>query len=317
MNLLPDNRQSDLIDRLEGALQVDPSGAWDICVDEGVFRHDSLADQALLFRALGRRAATGPFLAQSLASGMASSLRQEGLAGSLTSGTISASLAFVDGVDAPSAEVWDNVHIRAFDFPPSSVVLVISKDSSAIFASERISVVDHQVCIDERTPMAAAWIAGSPLCTGDGRWWWKGVALASAHLAGIADATLGRASEHARTRMQFGRPIGMFQAVKHRCADMAIQAEAAWCQTAWASMALDAGFSDSKFQASAAKIVAGAAAQANAVAYIQTLGAIGCTAESNAHLYLKQAVLYEHWCGSGTDHRRLLVQAAGAPRIHN
>ena len=43
---------------------------------------------------------------------------------------------------------------------------------------------------------------------------------------------------------KFGRPIGMFQAIKHRCSDMAIQAEAAWCQVAYAALCLSAGLED-------------------------------------------------------------------------
>lgn len=112
-------------------------------------------------------------------------------------------------------------------------------------------------------------------------------ALCSAYLAGIAEVATELAVEHAKTRKQFGRQIGAFQAVKHACADMALRAEAAWAQVSFAS----AGSDPMDEQFAAAFIVAARAAAENAAKCIQLHGGMGFTSEMGIHHLLKRAHL--------------------------
>ena len=119
------------------------------------------------------------------------------------------------------------------------------------------------------------------------------------------------AVDYAKLREQFGRPIGAFQATKHRCADMAVRAEAAWCQTVLAALAAARGQTDAGFHAAAASIVAARAAIDNAEQNVQLHGGIGYTMECDAHLYLKRAHLLERTlCGVRAGQKRLLAEPA-------
>ncbi|MCG2842023.1 acyl-CoA dehydrogenase family protein [Sandaracinobacter sp. RS1-74] len=113
----------------------------------------------------------------------------------------------------------------------------------------------------------------------------------AAALAGIAEATLGAATDYAGLREQFGRPIGSFQAVKHHCANMAVAAREAGDLVTFAALAIDQGRADAAFLAESAFAVAARAAIGNAGASIQIHGAIGFSDEADPHLFLKRARL--------------------------
>jgi len=103
-------------------------------------------------------------------------------------------------------------------------------------------------------------------------------------------------------RQQFGRPIGSFQAVKHRCADMAVRAEVARSLTTFAAVALAEGEETAPRHVAAAKVLATDAALANAADNVQNHGGMGFTWEADAHLYLKRAWLLEHALGTRAAH---------------
>jgi alkylation response protein AidB-like acyl-CoA dehydrogenase len=113
--------------------------------------------------------------------------------------------------------------------------------------------------------------------------------LIAAMLAGNAEGSRDLAVEYAKTRKQFGRPIGSFQAIKHRCADMHVRARTAYAQAMHAAMAAAAEFPDAARQSSAALLVAAEAAIRNAESGIQIHGGMGFSAECAAHLFLKRA----------------------------
>jgi alkylation response protein AidB-like acyl-CoA dehydrogenase len=136
--------------------------------------------------------------------------------------------------------------------------------------------------------------------------------LAAASLAGICGVVQNMAVEYAKIREQFGQPIGTFQAIKHRCADMAVRTEAASAQASFAAIALRDGRADSTFQAIAAKLIAGTYAIASAQENIQIHGAIGTTAELPAHLFLKRAHLLDLCFGAGREQKRHLMACASA-----
>jgi 3-oxochol-4-en-24-oyl-CoA dehydrogenase len=112
----------------------------------------------------------------------------------------------------------------------------------------------------------------------------------AAEAAGLARWTLQTATEYAKVREQFGKPIGSFQAVKHMCAEMLLRSEQVAVAASDAARAAN-GSDDSQLSIAAA--VAAAAgiefAKANAKDCIQVLGGIGITWEHDAHLYLRRA----------------------------
>jgi 3-oxochol-4-en-24-oyl-CoA dehydrogenase len=122
----------------------------------------------------------------------------------------------------------------------------------------------------------------------------RGVDLAAtvlaAEAAGVARWTLETATEYAKVREQFGKPIGSFQAIKHMCAEMLLRSKQAGVAAGDAARA--AGDSDDQQLTVAAAIAAATsiwAAKANAKDCIQVLGGIGITWEHDAHLYLRRA----------------------------
>ncbi|HKY14594.1 MAG TPA: acyl-CoA dehydrogenase [Microthrixaceae bacterium] len=113
--------------------------------------------------------------------------------------------------------------------------------------------------------------------------------LASAEAVGVASWCVDTAAEYAANRIQFGRPIGQFQAVKHRCADALVAVEAARALVWDAVLAVDAGDDGAGVAVAAANSWAPAAAFRAAKDCIQVLGGIGYTWEHDAHLFLKRA----------------------------
>ena len=126
--------------------------------------------------------------------------------------------------------------------------------------------------------------------------------LFGAEACGIADWAVHTAAEYAKLRHQFGRPIGQFQAVKHRCARMLIAAEQA-AAAVWDAARAERGTSESadreqEFAASVAAVVALDAAVSCTHECIQVLGGIGYTWEHEAGLYYRRAMSLRSLLGS-------------------
>ena len=117
------------------------------------------------------------------------------------------------------------------------------------------------------------------------------VALLAAEHAGGARWCLETATEYAKVRVQFGRPIGQFQAVKHRLADMAVRVEQ-MASAAWdAALAVEAADPDGAALATAtAGVLCAEGFARSAKECLQLLGGIGFTWEHDLHLYLKRAL---------------------------
>ncbi|OBF38620.1 acyl-CoA dehydrogenase [Mycobacterium sp. ACS1612] len=114
--------------------------------------------------------------------------------------------------------------------------------------------------------------------------------MLAAEAAGVARWTLQTATEYAKVREQFGKPIGSFQAIKHMCAEMLLRSEqiSVAARDAAAAVANSDG-SQLSIAAAVAAATAIEAAKANAKDCIQVLGGIGITFEHDAHLYLRRA----------------------------
>jgi alkylation response protein AidB-like acyl-CoA dehydrogenase len=148
--------------------------------------------------------------------------------------------------------------------------------------------------------------------------------LAAAESAGIARWCLETASEYAKVRVQFGRPIGQFQAVKHALSDMLVAVEqcaaVAWdAAAAWSEERPgDAARHERELSARIAGAVGLAAASHCAKQCIQILGGIGFTWEHDAHLYLKRAMATLQLVAGGDvgalEHEVAALAVAGARR---
>ena len=133
--------------------------------------------------------------------------------------------------------------------------------------------------------------------------------LVAAEAVGVAERTLEMSVEYGKVRQQFGKPIGTFQAIKHRCADMATRTEVARAVVVFAAVAVESAEPDADFHVHSAKALAADAAIENATDNVQNHGGMGYTWESDAHLYLKRARVLEHVCGSRIAH----LDAIAAP----
>ncbi len=136
------------------------------------------------------------------------------------------------------------------------------------------------------------------------------VALAAEQVGG-AQRVLDSSVEYAKTRIQFGRPIGSFQAIKHKCADMLLEVESAKSAAYYAAWAAAEDSDELPVVASLAKSYCSEAYFHSAAENIQIHGGIGFTWEHPAHLYFKRAKSSELLLGDPSYHRELLAQRIG------
>jgi alkylation response protein AidB-like acyl-CoA dehydrogenase len=130
-------------------------------------------------------------------------------------------------------------------------------------------------------------------------------------MVGGAQRVLDMAVEYAKVRVQFGRPIGSFQAIKHKCADMLLEVESGKSAAYYAAWAAAEDNDELPVAASLAKAYCSDAYFHAAAENIQIHGGIGFTWEHDAHLFFKRAKSSELLLGDATYHRELLAQRIG------
>ncbi len=136
------------------------------------------------------------------------------------------------------------------------------------------------------------------------------VGLAAEQVGG-AQRCLDASVDYAKNRIQFGRPIGSFQAIKHKCADMLLEVESAKSAAYYAAFAAAEDSDELPVVASLAKSYCSEAYFHAAAENIQIHGGIGFTWEHPAHLYFKRAKSSELLFGDPTFHREQLAQRIG------
>jgi alkylation response protein AidB-like acyl-CoA dehydrogenase len=136
-------------------------------------------------------------------------------------------------------------------------------------------------------------------------------AALAAEQVGGAQRVLDSSVEYAKNRVQFGRPIGSFQAIKHKCADMLLDVESAKSAAYYAAWAAQERNDELPIAASLAKSFCSEAYFHCAAENIQIHGGIGFTWEHPAHLYFKRAKSSELFLGDPAYHRELLAQRLG------
>src|SRR5208282_5702003 len=128
-------------------------------------------------------------------------------------------------------------------------------------------------------------------------------------MMGGAQKVLETTVEYAKMRVQFGRPIGAFQAVQHKCANMLIDVEGAKSAVYYAAWAVSNAAPDAALAASVAKAASSDALRRVSADGVQLHGGIGFTWDHDMHLYFKRAKSSEFTFGDAAWNRELVARA--------
>jgi alkylation response protein AidB-like acyl-CoA dehydrogenase len=255
-----------------------------------------LAETLVVAEQTGRHLAPGPFAPTVIVSAVLAAVAPADLQARLLPGLADGSLvgaaglsgevSYAGGVASGPAGVVISGHLADVLLVPSGDdVLVIEKAAGGVTAAVPANLDPSrraaQVTLDGAPAVVLAGARG--LLTAVAR------AVLAAEAAGIASEVTTQAAEYAKTRVQFGRPIATFQAVKHHCANMLVAAELATA-AAWDAGRAGLGGGDQfRYTAAVAAALAVPAAADNASLSMQVHGGIGFTWEHDAHLYLRRA----------------------------
>jgi alkylation response protein AidB-like acyl-CoA dehydrogenase len=140
-----------------------------------------------------------------------------------------------------------------------------------------------------------------------------------AEMTGGMQRTMEIAVEYAKTRKQFGKPIGQYQAVQHQCADMLVWTESSRSATYYAAWAMNEGIPEARTSVSVAKVYASDACREVGNRGVQVQGGMGFTWENDTHLYYRRAKASEIALGDATFHReriaKLVIDHAGIKHV--
>jgi alkylation response protein AidB-like acyl-CoA dehydrogenase len=294
MHFLPTADQLDLQrgvrDLLDARFPLDklPSGydadLWDALTETGVFSLRTelglgLADAVLVFEELGRACVPGPLVGTFLLGGT--------VAGPITVVEPHRTPLLVSHLDIASALLVLNVDAPLLAAPVTGVAL--SDPLDPLTPLHELAAVPHEPSTRLAEDTAALRAAGA--------------VLTAALQVGLAARMTELAVGYAKTREQFGKPIGSFQAVKHLCADMFVRTELARAAVHSAAVMLDdPEVGDAIRAVHGAKLLADEAATTNGRACIQVHGGMGFTWEVPVHFFLKRAWLHATEFGTADEH---------------
>ncbi len=294
---------------------------------------------AIVFEEMGRALFCGPYLASavlaaSIVSGAATEAEKAKLLPEIASGKTIATLAVAEesgkaNVDAIAMRAtkegsgWklDGVKTFVLDGHTANVLLVAARDDKglALFRVEGNAKGLERTqlpTLDLTRKLANLAFKGTPASkVSDGditkalrHTLTLGVAMLAAEQVGGAQRCLEMSTEYAKTRMQFGRPIGSYQAIKHKCADMLVETEFARSAAYNAAFELTGNDAAEAEEAAAiAKSYCSEAAYKAAAENIQIHGGMGFTWEHPAHLYFKRARADSMLFGDAAEHRLKLA----------
>jgi alkylation response protein AidB-like acyl-CoA dehydrogenase len=197
--------------------------------------------------------------------------------------------------------------------PAGVAVFAVDKGTKGLIATPRSTLDSTRKQARLTFSATAAKLVGA-----DGQGWaaiskmldLAAVALAAEQVGG-AKKVLEMAVDYAKVRVQFGRPIGSFQAIKHKCVDMLLEIESAKSAAYYAAWAAAEDNDELPVVASLAKSYCSEAYFHSATENIQVHGGIGFTWEHPAHLYFRRAKSSELLFGDPTYHRELLAKRIG------
>jgi len=303
----------------------------------------SFAEQAIVLEELGAALYSGPYLASAVLAATAllastdEDARKAYLPG-LASGEVIATLAFTEedgswepeairltAVSGPDGWRLDGRKSFVLDGHTANLVLVVARtgDGLSLFAvpGDASGLTRTALpTLDQTRKLARLDFTAVPAtligAVGDGAAVLShvldiaAIAQAAEQLGG-AQRALDMAVEYAKVRHQFGRPIGSFQAIKHRCADLLLEVESLRSAVQYAAAAVAEGSAEVPVVASLVKAYASDVYFHVAAENIQIHGGIGFTWEHDAHLYFKRAKASELFLGDASYHREHLATRIG------
>jgi alkylation response protein AidB-like acyl-CoA dehydrogenase len=258
-----------------------------------------LVEQAVVIEEIGRAIAPGPYLATAIAAAIledAGGAAADELLPKLTSGEHTGAVALSGTRPVLGAHDADVVVCEIDgDWYALDAADVHAKELPSIDLSRHVAELD----LAGVQPPAGRRLAG--LTTERVRD--IAAVLLAAEAVGVAQWCVETAAEYAKVRVQFGRPIGQFQGVKHRCADMLARTELARAAVWDAARAVHDPDNGGGLATAAAASLAFDAAFLNGKDCVQTLGGIGFTWEHEAHLYLRRAITLHQLVGTPDEWR--------------
>ena len=283
-----------------------------------------LVELCLVAEELGRAAAPGPFADSALAGLALARLggAKPGLLAALASGELKASLAChgpvtgrYDGdelvlsgragaVQSAAAADWFLVLVSG---DAGHRLVLVDRASAAVEPRRTLDETRrwYDVVLDGVRVRAADVVSAD-----DTKIQWltdAAAVLSAADSLGAGERLLEMTVGYVKVREQFGRPLGSFQSVKHKVADMLTTLKGARAATYYAAMALDAGVADATVAASVAKAFTAEGVAALAGEALQTHGGIGFTWEHDLHLYLRRVKVNEMLYGAPAEHYERIV----------
>jgi alkylation response protein AidB-like acyl-CoA dehydrogenase len=203
------------------------------------------------------------------------------------------------------------------DAEDAALIVLVDGDRATV-VERSAAEVERADTIDSTRRFASVSAEGGEPLEGDVQAGLDRIATAlAAELTGLAQRTMDMAVEYAKERKQFERPIGAYQAVSHRCAQMLMEVESARALTYFAAYAAESEPEELSLAASAAKAYASDTGWRVSASSLQVHGGIGFTWEHALHFFLKRAKADGHLFGTARAHRdrvaELSMARAGAP----
>jgi alkylation response protein AidB-like acyl-CoA dehydrogenase len=299
----------------------------------------SLVDLAAVAEEMGRACLPSPFIASTWAASLIAASENEELKGKLLPGlALGESIATVAMLEEGSN--WDSSTVQlgaaagesgvvlsgskklVLDAASANTILVVARkgdelivsavDSSeegiTISATSGMDLTRRYYRVDFEKVAAQVLASGAVAESALKRSIQVGIIVACADMLGGMEWALKTTVEYARTRQQFDKPIGSYQAVQHQCADMLLANESARSATYYAAWALNENDPAADEAISIAKAYCSEAARLVGNSGIQIHGGIGFTWEHDLHLYYKRAKSNELLFGDESYHRELIAQ---------
>ena len=259
---------------------------------------------AILSEELGYACAAVPFLSNALAGIL--------IAGNGTDEQRSRWLPGIASGEGRAAAAFGATEPATIVDPDGAVVFAMPRGEEGVLAEPGDVELTELALIDQTRAYASATSNGGEPLSGEVlQTVCRGFVAISAELVGIAQRALEMAVEYAKEREQFGRPIGAYQAVSHRCAEMLWDVEEARSLTLYAAWCADAEPETLPYAAHMAKARASDSAWSVTSSTLQVLGGIGFTWEHDLQFLLKRAKVDGELLGSAGSHRDRVASFAG------
>lgn len=271
----------------------------------------SLIDLLVAVEALGEQVSPSRFPSHAAAVQLATTI------GMLPAEVLDGRQVLTAAMDAPGNRGWSDragsdLLVRTLVPYAAQADGVVALSASGVWIGEPTGIARRQ-SFDPSVPLADVTLAATDKAAPVGAGAQRATLVRAAELCGVAQGAIDLAAGYARTREQFGRVIGSFQAVAFQLAEAATLRKAAWDLTLYAAWAVEQERPEAVNQVHAAKAAAGKAAIFAAERCIQVHGGMGITMEADPHLYLRRAFVLDAMAGRGSWHRRrageLRVQA--------